>query len=273
LENIDPPSTFTPDLVREVDEIVLRGLACEPADRYATARDMALAIESAMPLAPASQVGRWVESLAGEALAERTRQIAEIEGAVASGRAGETVYETARFPLRRDSSAEVQAVPEDALVAEWALDDAPAAPATTPAETEASENVPPDAEAAQDLPSFVPVRTGWTARRALVIAVVTICVPAGLVGVPQVIVRMSYRAPAPSAAQAVSIASHAQAPAPATAPSCSVEMDRAQPPVEDALGAPLAPRPARGSANPPSLAPRTTGVHKPSRSFDKSEIL
>jgi serine/threonine-protein kinase len=42
---------------------------------------MALAIEEALPLAPASQVGRWVESLGGEALAERARRIAEVEGA------------------------------------------------------------------------------------------------------------------------------------------------------------------------------------------------
>jgi len=40
---------------------------------------MALAIESAMPLAPPSQVGTWVEGLVGEALAERTEQIADIE--------------------------------------------------------------------------------------------------------------------------------------------------------------------------------------------------
>jgi eukaryotic-like serine/threonine-protein kinase len=63
------------------DSIVLRGLARNPDKRYPTARAMALAIEEALPLAPASQVGRWVESLGGAGLADRARRIAEVEGA------------------------------------------------------------------------------------------------------------------------------------------------------------------------------------------------
>jgi serine/threonine-protein kinase len=42
---------------------------------------MALAIEQELPLAPASQVGQWVEKLGGEILAERALRIAEVEGA------------------------------------------------------------------------------------------------------------------------------------------------------------------------------------------------
>jgi serine/threonine-protein kinase len=63
------------------DAIVLRGLARNPDRRYPTARAMALAIEETLPLAPASQVGQWVETLGGEALADRAQRIAEVEGA------------------------------------------------------------------------------------------------------------------------------------------------------------------------------------------------
>ena len=76
---MDPPSLHAKGLSPAIDAIVLRGLARDRAQRYATAREMALAIEAAIPLAPPSQVGRWVESLVGEALADRTQQIAGIE--------------------------------------------------------------------------------------------------------------------------------------------------------------------------------------------------
>ena len=43
----------------------------------------------AIPLAPPSQVGGWVESLVGDALADRTEQIAGIERLVEGGRRGD----------------------------------------------------------------------------------------------------------------------------------------------------------------------------------------
>jgi eukaryotic-like serine/threonine-protein kinase len=79
LGNIEPPSKYAPGLAPAVDAIVLKGLARDREQRYATARDMALAIESAMPLATPSQIGSWVEGLVGDSLAERTEQIADIE--------------------------------------------------------------------------------------------------------------------------------------------------------------------------------------------------
>jgi serine/threonine-protein kinase len=81
---VDPPSLHARSLSPAIDAIVLRGLARDRAQRYATAREMALALEAAIPLAPPSQVGGWVESLVGDALADRTAQIAGIEGLVES---------------------------------------------------------------------------------------------------------------------------------------------------------------------------------------------
>jgi eukaryotic-like serine/threonine-protein kinase len=85
---VDPPSLYAKGLSAAIDAIVLRGLARDRAQRYATAREMALALEAAIPLAPPSQVGGWVESVVGDALADRTAQIAGIERLVEAGAEG-----------------------------------------------------------------------------------------------------------------------------------------------------------------------------------------
>ncbi len=75
----EPPSKVVPTLPRALDAIVLRGLARDPAERYETARDMARALARALPLAPASDVGEYVERMAAPALALRAERIAKIE--------------------------------------------------------------------------------------------------------------------------------------------------------------------------------------------------
>ena len=79
--DVKRPSKVTPGLGKAADAIALRGLARDPAKRYETARAMALAIESALPLARSSQVGAWVERLTAATLEERKMQIAAIEDA------------------------------------------------------------------------------------------------------------------------------------------------------------------------------------------------
>jgi serine/threonine-protein kinase len=78
---IDPPSMFNPQLDYATDAVVMRGLARDPAHRFATARDMALAIEQTIGLASPYEVGEWVETVAPEEIARRARSIAEIESA------------------------------------------------------------------------------------------------------------------------------------------------------------------------------------------------
>ncbi len=46
----------------ELDEVVMRAVDRDPERRFATARDMARAIESAVSVASASEVGEWLES-------------------------------------------------------------------------------------------------------------------------------------------------------------------------------------------------------------------
>ncbi len=76
---VDPPSMHTPGLPKSIDAIVLKGLAAKPEQRYATARDMLVAIESTAVLATARSVGEWVERVAGEALQQKASRVSEIE--------------------------------------------------------------------------------------------------------------------------------------------------------------------------------------------------
>jgi serine/threonine protein kinase len=82
----EPPSKIVPSLSRELDAIVMRGLAREASERFSTAREMARALEKTLPLAPASEVGDFVEKMAGPALAKRAEWISKIESSLPSPR-------------------------------------------------------------------------------------------------------------------------------------------------------------------------------------------
>jgi serine/threonine-protein kinase len=62
-----------------LNSIVLRGLARDPGDRFATARDMADAVRAAVRPASTSDVSDWVEALAGEVLAARGSTVVAID--------------------------------------------------------------------------------------------------------------------------------------------------------------------------------------------------
>jgi serine/threonine-protein kinase len=74
-----PPSAHVPGLPRALDDVTMRGLSVDPARRFSTAREMARALEDAIPLATVSKVGDWVEAAAKAALDERSARIADIE--------------------------------------------------------------------------------------------------------------------------------------------------------------------------------------------------
>jgi hypothetical protein len=76
---IEAPSAVVSGLGRALDEVALRGLARDLSMRYQTGREMARDLEAHASLATASQVGEWVERLAGDDLARRAVRVAEIE--------------------------------------------------------------------------------------------------------------------------------------------------------------------------------------------------
>lgn len=77
--SIPPPSTHAPGVPAALDAVVLRALSARPEDRYATALEMALALERTVPLLSAREVGAWVTDLASDALARRAMQLEAIE--------------------------------------------------------------------------------------------------------------------------------------------------------------------------------------------------
>jgi eukaryotic-like serine/threonine-protein kinase len=96
--DVPRPSKLVSGVGRRTDAIVFRGLARNPSRRYESARAMALAVEKALPLAPASQVGEWVEHLVAETLAERRRQIESLEEEGAGDSGGASSFQLAREP-------------------------------------------------------------------------------------------------------------------------------------------------------------------------------
>jgi len=78
--DIRRPSELTDGVPPMLDDVVMRGLAHDPRERFPTARDLCVALAGCgMAEATGLAVGEWVESLAEEALAQRSARIAEIE--------------------------------------------------------------------------------------------------------------------------------------------------------------------------------------------------
>jgi serine/threonine-protein kinase len=101
--DLEAPSRHAGGISPELDAIVLKGLAREPAMRFDSARAMALAIEEAVALPSPHEVGEWVATTATESLRERTEKLQRIEDLsglsfdkTARTRAGETVPLRAR---------------------------------------------------------------------------------------------------------------------------------------------------------------------------------
>jgi serine/threonine-protein kinase len=74
-----PPSQFRADLSAELDRLVLRGLDCDPARRFDSARSMARELEALVRPATAAEVGEWVESLAHDTLVARREKLRRME--------------------------------------------------------------------------------------------------------------------------------------------------------------------------------------------------
>ena len=71
---------FRPDIGPELDAIVMKAIAREPSERYATIHELLEAFEAAAPgRASSRRISEWVNDLARDALAERTRMVARAE--------------------------------------------------------------------------------------------------------------------------------------------------------------------------------------------------
>jgi serine/threonine-protein kinase len=75
----EPPSVHVHYIPPALDDVVMCALAVDPAKRFSTARQMALALEAAVAPAPTRRIGEWVRDLAATSLGERARHVHEIE--------------------------------------------------------------------------------------------------------------------------------------------------------------------------------------------------
>jgi eukaryotic-like serine/threonine-protein kinase len=212
-----PPSTHAPEVRPELDAIVLRGLARDPEQRFATARDMARAIEAAVPVALPSTVGEWVERTAHDAIREQAALLAEVES---SSRPSRRPPVAAELAVNRESAIEPELAASEATMA---------APASS---TEATMS---------SLPSSVSIQARSAARsrrRGLLVGAVL-----GLIGAAIVIAwRMGSVASTAAPAASPVLSEHAKAvqqPAalgaaisagpPPPAPSLATKLDAAAP--------------------------------------------
>jgi len=113
---VDPPGSVgkreTP-----LDAVAMRALARAPEARYQTAREMIIAIERAVPPAPARRVALWVQRLAEEALETRRALVAEIEAIQPVATASTMVATTKEMPpVARGSSRRLRVVLPAVLV-------------------------------------------------------------------------------------------------------------------------------------------------------------
>ncbi len=76
---IEPPSRLSPDLSPALDRVVMRALERDRELRFQSAREMAMALEDALPPALPRQVGDWVTSVVGEEIEQRGRALAELQ--------------------------------------------------------------------------------------------------------------------------------------------------------------------------------------------------
>jgi serine/threonine protein kinase len=73
------PSSFCADLSSDVDAVVMKGLARDPAARFETALQMAEAIEGSMSLASQRVVGEWVARIGAQSLSGRIQALRQAE--------------------------------------------------------------------------------------------------------------------------------------------------------------------------------------------------
>jgi len=109
---IEAPASIVPSLSKVVDELVMRGLSREPEKRFSTAREMAAALEKALPPASVGEVAEWLATIAHEVLAERSKRVAEIESSSL------VVVRPASLPAAAEVKTRGRAATLETLVAE-----------------------------------------------------------------------------------------------------------------------------------------------------------
>jgi serine/threonine-protein kinase len=263
----EPPSRLAPSLSPALDAIVMRGLARDAAVRFSTAREMARALEKAMPLAPASEVGEYVEKMAGPALAQRAERIAKIESGSPS----------VKFPEIAGSSAPASGSSWPALMVPGAVSPSVTTEVASPSRFEAppppATPLPPGDRSIgaivsdsrsraerEEEPTFLRMRKRVLRRVVLATAGIASAIVLVAIGV----VLRQHREPAAAQVAAPSVPPLSSQSPLADPPAPAVAVSTDEPPANAQPGA----NPASASAAPltaPARAPgaRTVAPHHP----------
>jgi len=76
---IVPPSKIRAEVAAELDAVVMRGLARDPVERFATAAEMADGLSAAAEMASKPEVAKWVRGLVADRLEQRASRVLLVE--------------------------------------------------------------------------------------------------------------------------------------------------------------------------------------------------
>ncbi len=220
---VRPPSALNIAVPEALDAVVMRGLSRDPEQRFASAREMALAIEQAITLATPSEVGAWVMAMCPESIEARAQLISKIEA-----RSSTTNLKQAVDSLRQLSPGAMRTPPAGMPIPEGfqspgPMQTFPPAPVQT---------FPPNAAFKQQetnaaLQMNVPPAAGAARWLVAVVAISAVLVLAAIASVVLLLVRPAPSAPAIAASNSTKISADggeskqaASAAAVAVAPSC-----------------------------------------------------
>ena len=263
------PSSLEPTVPAHLDEIVMKALQRNIDARWSSAREFAIALEQAGPIALPREVGEWAERVGEETIGKRARQVAEIEsGSLAHIRAVDSVpTSTPSYGSHPSHSQPFTPVP-----AQWPVVGPQGEPTTSPSQVSHVTGV---SRPSNSVPSYVtgpsqvsamsavqapaPQRTGMFAALvgiAGALAIALLAVVAIYIGKRQQPDVLPME-PAPPTATAAPTATEAQ-PDPSPAPSPSIVAVDQLPEVEaSASAAPKKPPPRTGGGTwkPPVKTP------------------
>jgi serine/threonine-protein kinase len=149
------PSSVVASLPKSLDEVLLKGLQRDPARRYASAEEMALALEQAVPPITASAVGAWVREYSADALRKASENIKQAES---------SSIRAAALNPDRASRASLSSSPSSPGMTPLAADPASPPPAVSGvAPVPGEEAAPPAARAAPAAPAAPAARAATAA--------------------------------------------------------------------------------------------------------------
>jgi len=232
---IDPPSAYAPGLAPALDEAVTRALARDPDARFASARDLAIALEDATPLPRAHEVGAWLAPLLADEVSARDARIAAIDASA--------VLSSSRLAAPRAG----EGLAEVALAVNGA--------GGAPREHAALESAPAGATASSPEAAIGPRRRG-RGRTPLLVGVAAIGAVVGFAAIRALEGSTGAR-----------VEPRAATPAATSAASATPTSATAAPPAEDAPAAPASPAPPASApiaaASPARAAPAVNAGRAP----------